>query len=197
MQKGQRTRLKIIQEAAPVFNQRGYSGTSMAELMEKTGLEKGGIYRHFQSKEELAVAAFDYAWAETKRRHLKGLEDIPMALGKLRAMIDNITDRVSTLPGGCPLQNTAIDADDGNPVLRAHARAALHEWIEFIEQTLRDGIERGEIVKSISPNAVASVMVSTLEGSIMMSRLEGDRKARQIVREHLHQFLDGLGAYPS
>jgi len=196
MQKGERTRQRIVEKAAVVFNQRGYAGTSMADIMEVTGLEKGGLYRHFQNKEELAVAAFDYAWAESKQWHLKGLEDIPSAVGKLHAMIDNHVDRGSNLPGGCPLLNTAIDADDGNPALHAHARAALREWVSLIEQTLEDGIERGEIVRHTSLCTVASVIVSTLEGSVMMARLEGNRKARQIAREHLHRFLDELLVQP-
>ena len=55
--KGERTRQHIIETAAPLFNQRGFTGASMADLMEATGLEKGGIYRHCGSKDELAVAA--------------------------------------------------------------------------------------------------------------------------------------------
>src|SRR5260221_13016116 len=62
MPKGQKTRARIIAEAASLFNQRGFEGGSLSELMEATGLEKGGIYRHFSSKEELAAEAFDYAW---------------------------------------------------------------------------------------------------------------------------------------
>jgi TetR/AcrR family transcriptional repressor of nem operon len=192
IRKGQRTRGTIIRKAASVFNQRGYAGTSMADLMETTGLEKGGIYRHFQSKEELAVAAFDYAWTETKRGHRKGLESLHTAPAKLHAMIDNFVDKVHCLPGGCPLLNTATDADDGNLALRAHAQAALDEWFALIERTLRDGIERGELVKDISPREVATILISTLEGSVMISRLNGDRAARQIVCQHLSRFIDGL-----
>jgi len=47
---------------APVFNTKGYAATSLSDLMEPTGLQKGGLYRHFDSKEELAQEAFDYAW---------------------------------------------------------------------------------------------------------------------------------------
>jgi AcrR family transcriptional regulator len=60
MTKGEQTRQRIVAEAAPVFNQRGYEGSSLADLMKATGLKKGGIYRHFSSKEELAAEAFDY-----------------------------------------------------------------------------------------------------------------------------------------
>jgi TetR/AcrR family transcriptional repressor of nem operon len=50
--KGERTRARIVATAAPLFNQRGYVGASMADLMAATGLEKGGIYRHFESKDD-------------------------------------------------------------------------------------------------------------------------------------------------
>ena len=55
MSKGQLTRQRIIAQAAPLFNQRGYEGCSINDVMAATGLEKGGIYRHFESKEELAA----------------------------------------------------------------------------------------------------------------------------------------------
>ena len=57
MSKGDQTRERIIAKAAELFNQRGLEGTSMADLMEATGLEKGGIYRHFPSKEAVAAEA--------------------------------------------------------------------------------------------------------------------------------------------
>ena len=54
MRKGEATRQDIIRKSAPIFNRKGYSGAALSDLMRATGLEKGGIYRHFESKEELA-----------------------------------------------------------------------------------------------------------------------------------------------
>ena len=59
--KGAATRQRIVELAAPVFNQRGYVGASMRDLVDATGLEKGGIYNHFGSKEQLALEAYDHA----------------------------------------------------------------------------------------------------------------------------------------
>ena len=53
MTKGERTRRKIVADAAPVFNTRGYEGSSLNDLMSATGLKKGGIYRHFASKAQM------------------------------------------------------------------------------------------------------------------------------------------------
>src|SRR3954447_4689270 len=68
MSKGEETRQQIIKEAATVFNQRGYNGCAISDIMEVTGLKKGGIYRHFESKEELALAAFDFASQQSTAR---------------------------------------------------------------------------------------------------------------------------------
>ena len=50
--KGQQTRQAIVEKAAPLFNKKGFEGTSLSDLMQATGLQKGGIYRHFSGKEE-------------------------------------------------------------------------------------------------------------------------------------------------
>ena len=196
IRKGERTRQRIVRKAAAVFNQRGYSGTSLSELMEETGLEKGGIYRHFESKEDLAVAAFDYAWSEIKRNRLRILDEIPTPLNKLHGMVDSFAAKPSAVPGGCALMNTAIDADDGNPLLRAHARDALREWLDHLKGLVAEGIAHGEIDPKASSASIASTIIAMLEGSLMMSRLTGDRAALSVAREHLHKLLDSISKKP-
>jgi TetR/AcrR family transcriptional repressor of nem operon len=190
--KGEKTRQRIVRKAAAVFNQHGYSGTSLSELMEETGLEKGGIYRHFESKEDLAVAAFDFSWTEIKRRRMEVLDAIPNPLGKLRGMVDSFAAKPSPVPGGCAIMNTAVDADDGNPLLRAHARSALREWLDYLEELVIQGIAQGEIDPKTSAAGIASILIATLEGSLMMSRLTNDRAALSVAREHLHKLLDSI-----
>src|SRR5271168_2982969 len=119
MTKGEQTRREIVRKAAPLFNQKGFAGTSLADLMDATGLQKGGIYRHFCSKEELAVEAFDYAWQKAVSGRLDGVVELPDAVDRLNKMVENFVHKRSGLvPGGCPLLNTAVEADDGNPILR-------------------------------------------------------------------------------
>ena len=65
--KGMQTRQRIVELAAPVFNRQGYVGASMRDLVDATGLEKGGIYNHFGSKEQLALEAYDYAMRRSPR----------------------------------------------------------------------------------------------------------------------------------
>jgi TetR/AcrR family transcriptional repressor of nem operon len=187
MSKGEVTRQRIIAEAAAIFNQRGYEGCSMQAIMEATGLEKGGIYRHFESKEELAAEAFDYAWtfASTKRR--QNLDAIPNHADRLKQHIANFVTRTG-LPGGCPLLNTAVDSDNGNPVLRDHVRKALKNWQTLLRSILEDGKKAGAIRANIDIGSTANHIIGSLEGAMLISRIERKDQA-------LRQALDHLGNY--
>jgi TetR/AcrR family transcriptional regulator, transcriptional repressor for nem operon len=190
--KGEQTRLRIIELAAPVFNRRGYEGASMQEIMAATGLEKGGLYRHFSSKEELAAEAFRYAISRTEKSRTDNLSHIAGAIPRLRAFVERFVKTPSAIPGGCPLLNTAIDSDDGNSTLRKLARQGLAEWKERLADIVRDGKRNGEIRKSVKSRYVANTIIATLEGALMISRLEGDRQALEDAAESLLSFLSDL-----
>src|SRR5690349_17084819 len=111
--------------------------------MDATGLQKGGIYRHFSGKEELAAAAFDYSWQKAVNGRLEGVENIGHSVDRLKKMIDNFVElRSGLVPGGCPLMNTAIEADDGNPMLRNRARKALQAWATRLSRIATEGIRK-------------------------------------------------------
>jgi TetR/AcrR family transcriptional regulator, transcriptional repressor for nem operon len=182
-----------VEQSASVFNRHGYSGTSMSALMAATGLEKGGLYRHFESKEELAAAAFDYAWETVTEPRRRGLDDCASSLEKLLLLVRNVVAPPQrAIPGGCPLLNTAIENDDGNPVLREKARGALEEWRSCIADIVRQGVRARELRKDVDPVAVATIVISSLEGAIMFSRLEKTREALCTVGKHLEGYLRSL-----
>jgi TetR/AcrR family transcriptional repressor of nem operon len=189
--KGARTRQEIIRQAAPIFNRQGFAGAALSDLMSATGLEKGGIYRHFKSKQQLAAEAFDYAWNIARSTRLVGTEEIPNAVDRLQQIVRNFRDRREGLvPGGCPLLNTAIDADNGNFLLRRRAQQALDSWLARLQSIVEQGQQRAEIRPTVNPVEVAATIVSLLEGSLMMARLQrSDEPLRQACR-HLEKFLD-------
>ena len=191
MRKGELTRQRIVELAAPIFNRKGFEGAALSDLMAATGLGKGGIYRHFASKEELAAESFEYAWKAAMRLRFAGIEAIPNSVDRLAQLIRNFSERREGLvAGGCPLLNTAIDSDDGNAALRARARKALAGWAGRIRRIAREGQRRGEIRAEIDCNGLAKLMVGTLEGSLMVSRLEGDRAPVAAACAHLLHYLE-------
>src|SRR6267154_1358415 len=197
VRKGEQTRQEIIRKAAPIFNQRGYDGAALSDLMRATGFEKGGIYRHFSSKEALAAEAFDYAWRETLDARIHDLGTISNTVDRLKQLVANFVERRGTIPGGCPLLNTAIDTDDGNSVLRERARKALRGWRSYVVSIVSAGIEAREIQPRVDPKKLATLIISSLEGAIMLYRLERSAEALRAVQAHLDNYLETDVRVPS
>lgn len=190
MTKGEETRRKIVAAAAPIFNQHGYDGSSLSTLMEATGLKKGGIYRHFSSKEELAAEAFDYTWEAAWKARMVHVDDQATGPGKLKQLIANFIDYRPGIAGGCPVLNTAVDADNGNPVLRARVEKALRFWKTRLQKIVKQAEERGELSPRVDRKAVATLIVATLEGALMISRIEHNDIALRQVQVHLNRYID-------
>jgi TetR/AcrR family transcriptional regulator, transcriptional repressor for nem operon len=190
--KGERTRQRIVADTAAVFNTRGFEGSSLAALMAATGLQKGGIYRHFGSKEELAAEAFEYAWAMARAAREPDLDRRADPIGWLKAYIDNLVSRRPPVAGGCPLLNTAIEADDGNALLRARVAKALRAWISRLEEVVGYGLKSGRICAGTDPHALATVIVATVEGAVMISRIEKNSEALRHAQIHLHRYLESV-----
>jgi TetR/AcrR family transcriptional repressor of nem operon len=159
--------------------------------MAATGLKKGGIYRHFSSKEELALEAFDYAWEQAAAGRLAGIREVPDCVDRLKMMIDNFVEkRAGLVPGGCPLLNTAIDSDDGNPALRSRARIAMQRWTNRISAIVSEGIHKRQIDAKVNPRKLSQIIISSLEGALMIGRIQGNDVALQNAREHLDHYLE-------
>ena len=191
MRKGERTKQEIVRSAAPLFNKKGYEGTSLSDLMAATGLQKGGIYRHFASKEELAAEAFDYAWEKAVSGRLDGVADVSNSVDRIKKMIANFVEKRSGLvAGGCPLLNTAIEADDGNVLLRGRARKALRAWSQRIAAVVKLGKKKREINAGTDPRKLSQLIIGSLEGALMISRIEGDNGPLEDARAFLNEYLE-------
>jgi len=198
MRKGAETRERIVARAAEVFNVYGYAGTAISDVMAATGLEKGGIYRHFASKEELALAAFDYAAARVRQRFTEGLAGQAHAADVLigfLAVFRGYSQR-PPLKGGCPVLNTAIESDDANPLLRERVRAVVEEWRALIRATVLSGVARSELRPDVDAEQLALLLIATMEGAVMLSRLLRDAAPLEHAYAHLLQHINTVVRQP-
>jgi len=92
MSKGEQTREMILAQAAQLFSRQGFFGSSLSDIMQETGLEKGGIYNHFSSKEQLALEAFDYAYTLLINAFAAILQERRMPL--IACLLSSLTFRV-------------------------------------------------------------------------------------------------------
>jgi len=196
MSKGEATRERILAHSAQLFNRQGYAGASLADIMRETGLEKGGIYNHFSSKEQLALESFDYAYELVRQRVRQALAGKFNAIERLLAIVSVFQSEVDDPPvaGGCPILNTAIEADDANEVLRDRARAAMDDWRDTIHRIVNRGIERGEVRPTTDADEVASLLIATLEGALMLSNLYKDPIHMRRAAAHMIRYVESLSA---
>ncbi len=196
--KGERTRRRIVERAAEVFNTKGYFGSSMSDLVREIGLEKGGIYNHFGSKEELALEAFDYAAGTMQERFKAALAGKQRALERLFAVVDVLGGLAEDPPvaGGCPVLNTAVESNDTHMELKERAREAMSGWLRLIGSIIKEGVRKGELRPDTDPRETASVVVATLEGAVMLSRLYDDPAYMKRSVYHLKEHLRSLAWDP-
>jgi TetR/AcrR family transcriptional repressor of nem operon len=192
MSKGEQTRTMILERTAQLFSCKGYFGSSLSDIMLATGLEKGGIYNHFTSKEQLALEVFDYAFEMVQQRIRLALTGKKHTIERLMAyttVFQQLADD-AFLSGGCPVLNTAIEADDAHIGLRDRARNAMDIWRTSIHHIVAKGIERQEIRPDVDIEAFATVFIATLEGAIMLSKLYEDATHMSRAIEHLTWYID-------
>jgi TetR/AcrR family transcriptional repressor of nem operon len=196
--KGERTRRRIVREAAGLFNTRGFAGTSVADVSAATGLEKGGVYNHFGSKDALALAAFDYAVSLLRERLCAAVEAHPDGAGRLRAMFDvyRVLSEQPFVKGGCPILNTAVEADDTHPALRDRARAAMDAWLELVAEALVTGRAAGQFRPDLDVAAAASTIVAALEGGILLAKLYREPSRMRAVIDQISFYVDALRERP-
>jgi AcrR family transcriptional regulator len=173
LSKAERTRQFIIEATASIFNTKGYAGTSMSDITEATGLTKGSIYGNFENKEEVALAVFDHNYNKVNKLIGQLVQDAPTYYDKLMAFI-RVYNRYSSSAfpeGGCPILNTAIEADDTHALLRDKAAQAVIAWKKNIEEIIKKGIQAGEFKKDTDHAQMALSIIALIEGGMMISKV--------------------------
>jgi TetR/AcrR family transcriptional repressor of nem operon len=191
--KGNKTRELIITKAAELFNQHGYNGCSMSDIMEATSLKKGGIYNYFTSKDEIAVEAFNYSYNKIIERFRSRLDNDKTSFEKLNSIIDVYASFLydPVVKGGCPIFNTAVDATDNHPSLKEHAKKGIASLQKYIEIKVMEGIDNQEFRTDCDPFTIASLVIINLEGAIIMWRVQGTDAHMKLAVGFLKEYLEG------
>jgi len=194
MSKADHTRTFIIERTAPVFNRKGYAGTSLADMTEATGLTKGCIYGNFENKDEVALAAFDHNLGQILAMVTLNMSKEKTATGKLMA-VAKVYRHFNKRPfpeGGCPILNTGTEADDTHPALRKKAAAAIDSWKKTIEAAISEGIRKKEFRAEIKVAETALTLIATLEGGILIARLTKKNEYQQSILQSIEQMILAL-----
>lgn len=194
MSKAERTRQFIIEKTAPVFNAKGFAGTSLNDIVEATGLTKGSVYGNFGNKDEVALAVFDYNFGRISAYIRERVHARDTAIGKLLVYPEVYRDflKIGFLKAGCPVLNTATEADDTHPALREKAVNALKTWRYYLEKIVARGIADKELKASAKPAEVASLVMTLIEGAVMIAKVTGKTAELHVAMDHLEKIIRDL-----
>jgi TetR/AcrR family transcriptional regulator, transcriptional repressor for nem operon len=175
--KGMRTRARILREAMELFNIRGYHATSISDIIEASGVQRGNLYFHFKNKEELALALIEEAHREYMS-YLNARAKGRTGMAKLDSLLDAIYEYHSgkNFIGGCIFGNIALEMGDQNTEFQKAIRAVFDEWARLITSLLEEALSQGELSTHMEPYPLSRHIVACLEGGIMLSRLTKDKK---------------------
>lgn len=191
MSKSEDTKAFIIEKTAPVFNRKGYAGTSLTDLTNATKLTKGSIYGNFANKDEVAIAAFEHNVKKVNAIVQEEVGKQRTAKGKLLAYARVYTD-LDNYPfpaGGCPVMNTSIESDDTHPELSRKAAIAVNNWKNNLTSILEEGIRKKEFRKDTKPEQIALTILALIEGGVMISRATKKPAWRVAVMQSLEQMI--------
>lgn len=194
MTKAERTKQFIIEQTAPIFNKKGYLGTSMADITEATGLTKGAVYGNFTDKEEVAAAVLEYNINRLNRHIQKNVDLETSAKAKLYAYLKAYKEVAPSIfsYGGCSYMNTAIEVDDTNPALYEIITSKFKNWIDVLEATIALGKKQGDIKPDTNGTDFAYFFISLVEGSILLAKTMGKTEIIYINLNALKQKIEDI-----
>lgn len=187
MRNAEVTRETILKKSAVLFNTNGYKATSLSEIVDATGFTKGAIYRHFENKDALERETLAFLSGVLFQKLRPMVKAEKNAGAKMRTIFRFFESYITNPPlkGGCPLLNAAVESDDAHPGLRKEALKILTVLRQSVVTILKNGIERQQIRPGIDPDFYATVIIASLEGGIMMSKLHANNEDIRRIIQHL------------
>src|SRR6266567_1680951 len=162
--RGRASRERIVERAAELFAERGVAGTSLDEVLAAAGAGKSQLYHYFRGRDELVEAAVGLRCAQV-------LAGLTRALGS-----------VASLPG-CPIGSLAAEVAERNEGARLKAAAAFDAWEQLFADALERMRERGELRADASPAVLATALLASIEGGMVLSQAHKDPASLHIAVE--------------
>ncbi|TGL59330.1 TetR/AcrR family transcriptional regulator [Leptospira ognonensis] len=190
--KGNITKQRIVNQSLALFNQFGVRGTSLSDVMRVTKLEKGGIYRHFESKEQIVETALRFYIASVESRLAKATEGLTSPRRRLAEIIKSFAGIAENpvVPGGCFIMNMAVDTDHAEAGPHPLVVLSFKRWERLFVSEIQNGIKQGEFREDVDAKSFAAIAICSIEGSIVLSSTYPGLKSSQVIVKHLLGIID-------
>ena len=181
--RGRASRERIVTHAADLFAERGVSATSLDDVLAAAGAGKGQFYHYFRSRDELVEAAVGL-----RCQHV--LSELSQALGSVASMAELAESlagfvqrfELMGLPG-CPIGTLATQVVESNEGARLQAASAFDAWEKLFADALVRIRDRGELRSDASPEQLATALLASLEGGMMLSMTRKEPTSMRIAMD--------------
>jgi TetR/AcrR family transcriptional repressor of nem operon len=191
MTKSEKTRQFIIEQAAPLFNTKGLAGTAMSDVMSVTKMAKGGLYGHFESKDQLSYAVVDYNLGKIVGKVEEAVGSVVSAREKLFAFLDVFSTPMQfPVEGGCPMLNFGSEADDTSPVVRQKVKATIEKAQQRVAALVAFGIANREFKPEFDAVEFSIRMFAMIEGGTLIGRVLGTNEQMKILISSLKKEIN-------
>jgi len=185
------SRQEILRTAARLFQQRGYDATSMNDVAAALKLSKGGLYHHFQSKDEILFEIMNHAMEITQERVLGPVRSIADPENRLRALI-RLHIEVVLSPRDREITVMLHENHPLPPTLRKRINARKKEYIHFVESLIAE-VQRAQHGKgSVSPRAAAFALLGMINWIYQWYKPEGSLQAHNLVPQFTELVFGGI-----
>ncbi len=190
--KGEQTRQKIVEKSLQLFSVKGYYNTSVSDILEATGLTKGGLYGHFPSKEEVWYAVYDEAVRIWKGIVFAGIRSAADPLDRIDAFIVNDMRRYlggEVFAGGCFFLNMLVELSGQSARMSRHILKGFVQLSRLLERWLEEAESRGALREGLDHRQIADFIVISLNGAAALYISSRDSRILETTVAQLQHYI--------
>jgi TetR/AcrR family transcriptional repressor of nem operon len=164
---GRATRQNVIETSLQIFSVKGYYNTSISDIMAATGLTKGGLYSHFDSKEDLWNAAYERAVEIWRGIVFKGVRKVSDPLDRIAKTIGNdLRDYCcgEVFEGGCFFFNMLVELSGQSSVMSGRIVEGFMQFSDLLASWLEEAKSEGKLRPGVRIKEVSDFIVTSING---------------------------------
>jgi TetR/AcrR family transcriptional repressor of nem operon len=195
MGKGTRTRQNIITKALQLFCVKGYYNTSINDILQATGLTKGGLYGHFASKEDLWYAVYDEALRIWRKVVFKGIQSSADPLERIQTLIANdIKNKLGNhvFEGGCFFHSMLVELSGQSVAMSSHLMQGFNQLAGLLCAWLEQAEQQELLKESLNFNEIANYIIISLNGAAALYASSRDPAILDQTVSQLHFYIRQL-----
>ena len=200
--KGAKTRERILEEAKRLVLARGFTGTSLDDILRSTGLTKGAFFYHFKNKHELAHALIERSWTNDYEllqgfaARARELSDDPLQAALIFVkLFEEVLEAFREAPLSCVFASYLYESEQFDEETHAFIRQGLRQWTDLYEEMFAPIFEKYTPRQDVTAAELAEMLASIIEGGFILSKSRGEGgvsvRTSRLFRQHLQLVFAG------